>query len=80
MTAADDSSEEEEEDAEKPYSERPRAISGDDLGDSFVLDEEEPRSKKGWIDDILEKRDAENSESEGGDSSEDSEGSKSGSD
>ncbi|KAL5579856.1 hypothetical protein UlMin_012298 [Ulmus minor] len=73
MTAADDSSEEEEEDAEKPYSERPRAIFGDDLRDSFVLDEEEPRSKKGWIDDILEKRDAENSESEGGDSSEDSE-------
>ncbi|KAL5553582.1 hypothetical protein UlMin_040983 [Ulmus minor] len=80
MTAADDSSEEEEEDAEKPYSERPRAISGDDLGDSFVLDEEEPRSKKGWIDDILEKRDAENSESEGCDSSEDSDGSESGSD
>ena len=46
----------------------------------FVLDEEEPRSKKGWIDDILEKRDAENSESEGGDSSEDSKGSESGSD
>ena len=78
MLARDDYSDEEDEDAEKPSSQRLRAISGDDLGDSFVL-EEEPRSKKGWVDEILE-RDAENSDSEEDGSSEDSENSEDGSD
>lgn len=78
MLATDNYTDEEDEDAEKPSSQRPRAISGDDLGDSFVLDEE-PRAKKGWVDEILE-RDAENSDSEEGDSSADSENSENGSD
>ncbi|PON97246.1 Nucleolar protein [Trema orientale] len=79
MLATDGFSDEEDEDGEKPSARRPRAISGDDLGDSFLLDEE-PRTKRGWVDEILEKRDAENNESEEGDSSEESESSENGSD
>lgn len=69
MLAADDHSDEENEDAEKSSSQRPRSISGDDLGDSFLVDEE-PRTRKGWVDDILERRDADDDESEEDDSSE----------
>lgn len=75
MHPTDDYSDEDNEDAEKPSTLRPRAISGDDLGDSFSL-EEEPRNKKGWVDEILERRDAGDSESEG-DDSDSSEGSES---
>ena len=66
MLATNDISDEEDENAEKISAQRPRAISGDDLGDSFTLDEE-PKIKKGWVDEILE-RDAEDSDSEEGDS------------
>ncbi|KAF4353548.1 hypothetical protein F8388_024353 [Cannabis sativa] len=76
MLATDGSSDEEDEDAEKPSTQRPRAISGDDLGDSFLLDEEPKSKKRGWVDEILEERDDENEE---GDSSEDSESSENGS-
>ncbi|KAK9934985.1 hypothetical protein M0R45_022104 [Rubus argutus] len=74
MLPTDDHSDDDSEDAEKPSSLRPRSISGDDLGDSFSL-EEEPRTKKGWVDKILQRKDASDSESEGDDcdSSEDSE-------
>ncbi|PRQ40602.1 putative nucleolar protein [Rosa chinensis] len=67
MHPTDDYSDEDIEDAEKPSTLRPRSISGDDLGDSFSL-EEEPRTKKGWVDEILERKDASDSESEGDDS------------
>ncbi|CAH8257556.1 unnamed protein product [Arabidopsis lyrata] len=52
---------------------RPRVISGDDLGDSFSV--EEDKLKRGWIDDVLEREDdVDNSESDENDSSsEDSE-------
>ncbi|KAG7589469.1 Nucleolar protein 14 [Arabidopsis suecica] len=52
---------------------RPRVISGDDLGDSFSVEEDKP--KRGWIDDVLEREDdVDNSESDENDSSsEDSE-------
>ncbi|PPD72285.1 hypothetical protein GOBAR_DD30828 [Gossypium barbadense] len=40
MLATDYSSDEDGENAEKDYAQRPRAISGDDLGDSFALDDE----------------------------------------
>lgn len=52
---------------------RPWAISGDDLGDSFSVEEEQP--KRGWIDDLLDRKDdVDNSESgEDDGSSEDSE-------
>lgn len=46
-------------------------ISGDDLGDSFTIDEKS-RNKKGWVDDILERNHAEDSEDEDDESSEDS--------
>ncbi|EOA33605.1 hypothetical protein CARUB_v10019758mg [Capsella rubella] len=48
-------------------------ISGDDLGDSFSVEEKQP--KRGWIDDVLERKDdVDNSESDENDgSSEDSE-------
>ncbi|OMO72084.1 Nucleolar protein 14 [Corchorus olitorius] len=72
MLATDYSSDEDGENVEKDSAQRPRAISGDDLGDSFALDEE-PRSKKGWVDEILERKDAEDSENEEEDASEDSE-------
>lgn len=74
MQAADDSSDEENDTVEKPLNQRARSISGDDLGDSFSLDEE-PRATKGWVDEILEKEDVEDSESsDDDDSSEDAEG------
>ncbi|CAL2231961.1 unnamed protein product [Prunus armeniaca] len=79
MLATDDYSDDQNEDDEIPSTQRPRAISGDDLGDSFSLDEE-PRIKKGWVDEILEKKDASDSESEEGGSSEDSESPEDGSD
>lgn len=72
MLAPDSSSDEENDVAEKQYTQGLRSISGDDLGDSFSL-EEQPRTKKGWVDEILERRDENNSESEAGDSSSDSE-------
>ncbi|OMO93529.1 Nucleolar protein 14 [Corchorus capsularis] len=72
MLATDYSSDEDGENVEIDSAQRPRAISGEDLGDSFALDEE-PRSKKGWVDEILERKDAEDSENEDEDASEDSE-------
>ncbi|XP_065877793.1 uncharacterized protein [Euphorbia lathyris] len=66
-----DSSDEENDDVEKP-STRLRSVSGDDLGDSFSLHEEhEP--KKGWVDEILERKDVDDSENESDGSSEGSE-------
>ncbi|KAB2036384.1 hypothetical protein ES319_D04G221200v1 [Gossypium barbadense] len=70
MLATDYSSDEDGENAEKDYAQRPRAISGDDLGDSFALDDE-PGKKKGWVDEILERKDANDSEDEDEDDSED---------
>lgn len=74
MLATDYSSDEDGENVEKDSAQRPRSISGDDLGDSFALDEE-PGHKKGWVDEILERKDADDSENEDEDSSEDSENS-----
>jgi hypothetical protein len=48
------------------------SISGDDLGDSLSL-KEQPKTKKGWVDEVLERRDENNFESEACDSSGDSE-------
>ncbi|KAG4206162.1 hypothetical protein ERO13_A04G145600v2 [Gossypium hirsutum] len=70
MLATDYSSDEDGENAEKDYAQRPRAISGDDLGDSFALDDE-PGNKKGWVDEILERKDAIDSEDDEEDDSED---------
>lgn len=75
MTAAEDSSEEDNEESEKPSKEKPRSLSGDDLGDSFSVDEE-TMTKKGWVDEILERRDEEegsSSEDDDGEDSDDSE-------
>ncbi|XP_021910283.1 nucleolar protein 14 isoform X2 [Carica papaya] len=69
MHAPDDFSDEDDENIEKQSAQKPRIISGDDLGDSFTL-EEETGTKKGWVDEILE-RDVENSESEDDDGSSD---------
>ncbi|ONK64384.1 uncharacterized protein A4U43_C07F25240 [Asparagus officinalis] len=73
MVAADDSSVEDDSDGEDDYL-RPnkiKALSGDDLGDSFSV-EEEIRNKNGWVDDIYENEAASN-EDEGSTSSEGSE-------
>ncbi|KEH42220.1 putative nucleolar protein [Medicago truncatula] len=75
MAAAEDSSEEDDEESEKPSKEKPRSLSGDDLGDSFSVDEE-TMTKKGWVDEILERRDEEegsSSEDDDGEDSDDSE-------
>ncbi|XVF03153.1 hypothetical protein REPUB_Repub04eG0236300 [Reevesia pubescens] len=72
MLATDYSSDKDGENVEKDSAQRPRSISGDDLGDSFALDED-PGSKKGWVDEILERKDADDSENEDDDASEDSE-------
>ncbi|KAJ4974165.1 hypothetical protein NE237_007339 [Protea cynaroides] len=72
MLATDDSGDEGNADfqgVDKLSDRKLRSISGDDLGDSFF--NEEPGSKKGWVDEIFERKDAENLESES--SSEDSE-------
>ncbi|XP_057961275.1 uncharacterized protein LOC131153166 [Malania oleifera] len=75
MLANDDSSDEDDDapkDVESPSVPRIRSISGDDLGDSFSFDEES-KAKKGWIDEILEREEENDSESKDGESSEDSE-------
>lgn len=54
---------------------RRRVFSGDDLGDSFSVDEEQP--KKGWINEVFERKDdgsSEDSESEGGEDDGESDG------
>ncbi|XP_031385805.1 nucleolar protein 14 isoform X2 [Punica granatum] len=71
MLGMDDQSDEDGEDAERPSTQQVRSISGDDLGDSFSP-EEEPRNRKGWVDEILARKDEEDSEEEDGDSSEES--------
>ncbi|KAH9602642.1 hypothetical protein KSS87_005127 [Heliosperma pusillum] len=66
MLANDDASDEEQDDSEgvgKPSANKSSHISGDDLGDSFTIDEK-PQNKKGWIDEILEKDGAEDNEDE----------------
>ncbi|KAI4357990.1 hypothetical protein L6164_001901 [Bauhinia variegata] len=73
MNASEGSSDEDEEDVEKPPKEKPRFLSGDDLGDSFSVSEETV-TMKGWIDEILEKNDEEDAASEDV-STDDSEGS-----
>ncbi|CAN1152348.1 Nucleolar protein 14 [Linum perenne] len=75
MVAAKDSSDEDDSDTERPLNKRHRTVSGDDLGDSFSVPE--PGTRKGWVDEILEREEAEESEDEEND---DSEGSKSGED
>lgn len=69
MLATDDTSDEDNEADEKLSAQRPKSISGDDLGDSFLVDEE-PKAKRGWVDEVLERKDT--TESEDDDSSEDS--------
>lgn len=66
MAAAEDSSDEDDEDSEKPSKHKPRSLSGDDLGDSFSVDEE-TMTKKGWIDEILERKDEEDEDDEDSD-------------
>ncbi|KAG4981676.1 hypothetical protein JHK87_026425 [Glycine soja] len=63
MVAAEDSSDEDSEDSEKPSEQKPRSISGDDLGDSFSVNKQ-IMTKKGWVDEILERRDEKDSASE----------------
>ncbi|KAL0557478.1 hypothetical protein IC582_006019 [Cucumis melo] len=71
---APDNSSDEEDDAENAFVGKQKYISGDDLGDSFTLDDEH-NHKKGWVDEILGRKDADGTESEGDDSAEDSDGS-----
>lgn len=63
MIAGEDSSDEENEDSEKPSEQKQRAISGDDLGDSFSVNEQ-VMTEKGWVDEVLERKDEEDSDSE----------------
>lgn len=72
MRPSDDSDDEENEDPEEPSSGRPIAISGDAL-DDFDMPAEESKPKRGWVDEVLQRKDAESGESEEDDSSEDSE-------
>ncbi|KAL4639817.1 hypothetical protein ACB092_03G245500 [Castanea dentata] len=72
MLAPEDASDEDNDDSDKPSTKGLRSISGDALVDSFSL-EEEPRTKKGWVDEVLARRNKNNSDSEADDSSGDSE-------
>ncbi|XP_038885470.1 nucleolar protein 14 isoform X2 [Benincasa hispida] len=74
MLAPDNSSDEEDDDAENASVGKQKYISGDDLGDSFTLDDERSH-KKGWVDEILGRKDADGTESEDDDSAEDSDNS-----
>ncbi|CAN0896225.1 Nucleolar protein 14 [Linum grandiflorum] len=71
MSKAKDSSDEDDSDTERPLNKRHHSVSGDDLGDSFSVPE--PGTRKGWVDEILEREEAEESEDEENDASEDSE-------
>ncbi|KAJ8760420.1 hypothetical protein K2173_015087 [Erythroxylum novogranatense] len=72
MVAAEELTDEENDDIAKPPCQKIRSISGDDLGDSFSF-EEEAKTKKGWVDKILERKDASESDDGDEDSSDDSE-------
>ncbi|KAF7809015.1 nucleolar protein 14 [Senna tora] len=74
MTGAEDSSDEDDENSEKSSKDRSKFLSGDDLGDSFSVGEE-TMTKKGWVDEILEREGGEGSASEDGEASDDSESS-----
>lgn len=71
MHGTDDHSDEDGEDVDRPSAWPVRPASGDDLGDSFSL-EEEPKNKRGWVDEILSRKDGEDTEDEDEDSSEES--------
>ncbi|KAL0731371.1 hypothetical protein Bca4012_027465 [Brassica carinata] len=78
MQETEDLSDEDEETGGEESSKRLRVVSGDDLGDSFSVDAEQP--KKGWIDQVLEREDDgddsasdEDSESEGEEEDDDDE-------
>ncbi|KAF2598592.1 hypothetical protein F2Q68_00008634 [Brassica cretica] len=72
MQETDDLSDEDEETGGEESSKRLRVISGDDLGDSFSADAEQP--KNGWIDEVLEREgDDEDSESGGEEEDDDDE-------
>lgn len=86
MHAPDDDSDDEEdsdddEDGNKTTQKKLRATSGDDLGDSFVLDND-TADKKGWVDNILGNRSdgSDDGEEEGDDEDEDEEGDDNGED
>ncbi|CAI0463404.1 unnamed protein product [Linum tenue] len=68
MSAVEDSSDEDNGEAERPSNQRRQSASGDDLGDSFSI--EEPGTRKGWVDEILEREETEESGDEEDDSSE----------
>ncbi|GAB4829018.1 hypothetical protein Ancab_018675 [Ancistrocladus abbreviatus] len=63
MLATDDTSDEDDDapDDKETSAQMQRPVSGDDLGDSFSLDEK-PESKRGWVDEILERNDVDVSE------------------
>ncbi|KAK4785244.1 hypothetical protein SAY86_001933 [Trapa natans] len=71
MLGNDDDSDEDGEDIPGSSSQKVRSISGDDLGDSFSL-EEQPSKKKGWVDEILARKDEDDNDSDDEDSSEES--------
>ncbi|KAF3323892.1 nucleolar protein 14 isoform X2 [Carex littledalei] len=76
MQASDDDSDDEEDDdgadGKKTAQKKLRSTSRDDLGDSFVLDND-AANKKGWVDDILDNRSdgSDDDEEEGDDEDED---------
>ncbi|ESW17858.1 hypothetical protein PHAVU_007G274500 [Phaseolus vulgaris] len=75
MVAAEDSSDEDNSDSEKASEQKPRSLSGDDLGDSFSVNEQ-IMTKKGWVDEILERKDEDSaSEDDDGEDSDDLESS-----
>ncbi|KNA23202.1 hypothetical protein SOVF_026920 [Spinacia oleracea] len=69
MRATDDASEEDDDSESdgKPFTNKHSHVSGDDLGDSFTVDDKS-LNKKGWVDEILERNDTEDTEDEDEDS------------
>lgn len=63
MLVADESSDEEGENIENVSEQKPKAVSGDDLGDSFQVDEDQG-TKRGWVDEVMARKDDDDSESE----------------
>ncbi|CAI0390648.1 unnamed protein product [Linum tenue] len=73
MVAAEDSSDEDNGDTEMASNQKRQSASGDDLGDSFSV--EEPGTRKGWVDEILEREEAEEDDASEAETGEDDEGS-----
>ena len=79
LESDEDESDKDEEESHRQQKKKRREISGDDLGENFVVEDE--YQEKGWVDEVLARKDDsdEEEDEEGGEDDEDGEGSSDGS-